>query len=173
MAYTTFQEWYSEADMPTRAEDGKWYDAETGLPFDPKYVYKKVERKSVSADTKGFRAYAKQFGGKALAGSMKQKEWAEKIRYSVLTKCDDEQASILCSLAITDKASFWINFRNESAEQLFNRVTEIKRAIREVNKARAAYEATADSRGYMTKGTAECEAYEVAVKKYYELTGGQ
>ncbi|HDR1046846.1 TPA: hypothetical protein VB166_000482 [Pasteurella multocida] len=170
MTYTTFQEWYNEADMPMRGEDGKWYDAETGFPFQP-FENKKVVRKSVSADVKGFRAYAKQFGGKALAGSVKQKEWAEKIRYSVLTKCDDEQASILCSLAITDKASFWINFRNESAEQLFNRVTEIKRAIREVNKARAAYEATADNRGYMLKGTPECESYEMAVKKYYELTG--
>ncbi|HDR1295150.1 hypothetical protein QQW93_08065 [Pasteurella multocida] len=168
---SSFEEWYREADIPMKDDKGRWYDAETGLPYQPTCKVKKVARKSVSADTKGFRAYAKQFGGVALTGSMKQKEWAEKIRYNVLTKCDDEQASILCSLAITDKASFWINFRNESAEQLFNRVTEIKRAIREVNKARAAYEATADSRGYMLKGTPECESYEVALKKYRELTG--
>ncbi|HDR1063267.1 TPA: hypothetical protein ACT2DX_000731 [Pasteurella multocida] len=171
MAYTTFQEWYNEADMPTRAEDGKWYDAETGLPFDPKYVYKKVERKSVSADAKGFRAYAKQFGGVALTGSAKQKEWAEKIRYEILVKCDDEQATAICALALTQKSTFWINFRNENAEQIFNRVCEIRKAIKEVNTTRKAYEATADSRGYMSKGTAECEAYEMAVKKYYELTG--
>lgn len=171
MTYTTFQEWYNEADMPTRGENGKWYDAEDGLPFDPSRVYKKVERKSVSLDAKGFRAYAKQFGGVALTGTIKQKEWAEKIRYNILTKCNDEQAGILCSLAITTKASFWINFRNESAEQLSNRVTEIKKAIYEVNKTRATYEATADDRGIMNKGTPEHQAYEQAVAEYYKLIG--
>ncbi|AFF23373.1 hypothetical protein M8868_02455 [Pasteurella multocida] len=169
MAYTTFQEWYNEADMPTRAEDGKWYDAETGLPYQP--VVKKVVRKSVSSDAKGFRAYAKQFGGVALTGSTKQKEWAEKIRYEILVKCDDEQATAICALALTQKSTFWINFRNESAEQIFNRVCEIRKAIKEVNKARRAYEATADERGFMNKDTAECAAYEAAIKRYYEVAG--
>lgn len=169
---SSFGEWYKEADMPTKGADGKWYDAEDGLPFDPNYVYKKVERKSVSADAKGFRAYAKQFGGVALTGSMKQKEWAEKIRYNVLTRCSDEQATVICALALTQKSTFWINFRNENAEQIFNRVIEIKKAIREFNLAVRAYEATADSRGMMDVGTPEHAAYKEALKRYNELTGG-
>ena len=33
-----FNEWYKNADMPTKAPDGSWYDLETGIPF--------VEKKS-------------------------------------------------------------------------------------------------------------------------------
>ncbi|MGY4677811.1 hypothetical protein ACWIT3_08825 [Pasteurella sp. P03HT] len=167
----SFKEWLEEADIPVRSKEGKWYDAETGLPYEPSFEVKKVERKSVSTDAKGFRAYAKQFGGEALTGSQKQKEWAEKIRYEILVKCDDEKAFAICALALTKKSTFWINFRNENAEQIFNRVCEIRKVIKEVNVARRAYEATADSRGYMLKGTPECESYEVALKEYRELTG--
>ncbi|HHE3502603.1 TPA: hypothetical protein ACPDKO_000092 [Pasteurella multocida] len=169
---SSFGEWYKEADMPTKGTDGKWYDEETGLPYEPTLKTKKAVRKSVSVNTKGFRDYAKQFGGKALAGSVKQKEWAEKIRHSILTKCDDEQATVLCSLAITGKASFWIKFRNESEDQLFHRVCEIKKAIHKYNQAVRAYEATADSRGMMDVGTPEHAAYKEALKRYNELTGG-
>ncbi len=168
---SSFEEWYREADIPMKDDKGRWYDAETGLPYEPTFKTKKTARKSVSANAKGFRDYAKQFGGKALAGSAKQKEWAEKIRYEVLTKCDDEQATILCSLAITGKASFWINFRNENVEQLFHRVCEIKKAIHEYNQAVRAYEATADDRGMMDVGTPEHAAYKEALKRYNKLTG--
>ena len=28
-----FRRWHYEADLPTQADDGSWYDAETGFPF--------------------------------------------------------------------------------------------------------------------------------------------
>ena len=28
-----FKKWYDDADMPMKDENGKWYDAEDGLPF--------------------------------------------------------------------------------------------------------------------------------------------
>lgn len=31
--YASFDEWYADADMPTKLEDGTWVDLETGLPY--------------------------------------------------------------------------------------------------------------------------------------------
>jgi hypothetical protein len=67
-----FSEWYNEADMPTKLEDGTWVDLETGITFNAEKEFTKV-RKSLSTKALDARAIAKAFGGKALVGTAKQK----------------------------------------------------------------------------------------------------
>lgn len=166
-----FKDWLeNEADIPMRDENGNWYDAETGLAYNSQVSYS-VTRKSVSADAKGFREYAKQFGGKALTGSAKQKEWAEKIRYNALQNANDEIATLLCVSEYTQNSAFWINFRNENANELAERLNKINEAKLEAIKAKKAYLATADERGLMNKNTPEHNAYYSAYNRYVELQG--
>lgn len=64
-------------------------------------------------DIKESRKIAKFYGGKALTGSsLKQKEWAEKIREDVLTSdalSDEEKVALLDTANFLDSAKFWIN----------------------------------------------------------------
>ena len=109
-----FSEWYSEADMPTKLEDGTWVDLETGLPFDSGVVYAKV-RKSISNKAQDARNIAKAFGGKALKGTAKQKEWAEKIRAEKLAKMQFEDAVDIVTVGgFLDLAKFWIENRDKN-----------------------------------------------------------
>ena len=109
-----FSEWYENADMPTKLEDGTWVDLETGLPFDSSTVYAKV-RKSISAKAQDARNIAKAFGGKALKGTAKQKEWAEKIRAEKLAKMQFEDAVDIVTVGgFLDSAKFWIENRDKN-----------------------------------------------------------
>ncbi|MDG4583412.1 MAG: hypothetical protein P9E67_04895 [Candidatus Competibacter sp.] len=106
----SFKEWYEDADMPEYV-DGQWVDMETGLPYVPAQA-KKARAAGVSAKAMDFRAQAKLFGGKALTGSAKQKEWGEKIRAEKLGGMTPEQAELVCDPAgLTRSAHFWIQNR--------------------------------------------------------------
>lgn len=110
-----FIAWYNEADMPTKAEDGQWYDAETGIPF----AGSKPARYAPSAKAAEAREVAKFFGGKALTGTAKQKDWAEKIRASKLEEMTAEEAVIVCNpTGIFTASKFWIENRNRSASDI-------------------------------------------------------
>lgn len=107
----SFNDWYNEADMPSKV-DGVWVDLETGLPYaEPDATAKPYQSFSASADVKGYRAFAKQFGGKALTGTAKQKDWAEKLRYEILQKVSASEASTIIAIDAAATAKFWIEAR--------------------------------------------------------------
>lgn len=114
-----FQAWLDDADMP-EMKDGKWYDLETGLPYDPSFDYKTgVRRTQLSPKALDARAMAKQFGGKALKGSAKQKEWAEKIRAEKLVEMDQDQAEMACDPnGLLTNSKFWIENRSASGKSI-------------------------------------------------------
>lgn len=75
----------------------------------------KPERKPLNEKTIWARNVAKRFGGKALTGTKKQKDWAEKIRAEILASL--EATSALRSaqdLASITEAKFWIENRNKT-----------------------------------------------------------
>ena len=110
---TTFAKWYDDADMPTQAADGQWYDAETGLPYSYQKPRKAMTQKAIDA-----RATAKFFGGKALTGTTAQKEWAEKIRAAALDKMSDGDAAVVCCKSgLLNTARIWIENRGKTAAQ--------------------------------------------------------
>lgn len=126
-----FNHWYNEiADMPQKDDQGRWVDLETGLFFESSVHYKtggKVTRWEPSKDIKGYRAVAKFYGGKALTGSSKQKEWAESIRAKWLELdniSDEQKAEFLALQGATGTAKFWIN--NKGALSKVNKSTLIK-----------------------------------------------
>lgn len=76
----SFSQWYNEeADIPDLI-DGEWVDLETGIRLGQKVSRNENKvRQSISEAGQDYRKYAKALGGKALTGTTKQKEWAEKF----------------------------------------------------------------------------------------------
>ena len=70
------------------------------------------------------RNIAKMFGGKALTGTVKQKEWAEKIRAEKLAALSEDEAIKICT-------AFWINNRNKTFT--FDDAVETIEQLRELN----------------------------------------
>lgn len=140
-----FKEWYEDADMP-ELHDGKWVDMETGLPY--LSTPAKKTRSSVSAKAMDFRAQAKLFGGKALIGSAKQKEWGEKIRAEKLGGMTPEQAELVCDPAgLTRSAHFWIQNRAATAAA----IAEFETTRRLLLKQARALKSANDAEGYAAK----------------------
>lgn len=141
----SFKEWYEDADMPEYV-DGQWVDMETGLPYVPAPA--KNTRSSVSAKAMDFRAQAKLFGGKALTGSAKQKEWGEKIRAEKLGGMTPEQAELVCDPAgLTRSAHFWIQNRAATAAA----IADFETTRRSLLKQARALKAANDAAGYAAK----------------------
>lgn len=111
-----FKKWYDDADMPMKDENGKWYDAEDGLPFTAQQPAS--PRRAVSAKTQDARNIAKKYGGKALTGSAKQKKWGEQIRTEKLQNMTADQATLVCGSNLTASAHFWIENRAVSASDI-------------------------------------------------------
>ncbi len=88
-----FREWYEEADMPERVNE-VWVDLETGIPYKP--TSPASQRTALSAKTQDARALAKSFGGKALTGTVKQREWGEQIRAEKLKGMSAEARELIC-----------------------------------------------------------------------------
>ena len=64
---------------------------------------------------KANRDIAKGFGGKALTGTAKQKEWAEKIRAEKLVKLpEDDARKIASGGGFLDTSKFWIDNRDKT-----------------------------------------------------------
>lgn len=122
---TNFETWLNDADMPERQADGVWVDLETGLPYRPDWNYRTgTTRTPLSTKAQDARAIAKVFGGRALKGSRKQKEWAEKIRAQKLQKASHEgmtpdQAELACNPdGLGAHAHFWIEARDEAPRDI-------------------------------------------------------
>jgi hypothetical protein len=113
----SFKQWYEDADMPT-LQNGVWVDLETGIPYAESRA-QRAPRVALSDKAQNARAVAKQFGGKALSGSAKQKEWAEKIRAEKLAALSEEQAILICDPTnILQNAKFWIENRASSGREI-------------------------------------------------------
>ena len=114
----TFQEWLNDADMPQKI-DGVWVDLETGIPFGG---FKSSQNKyKPSEKAMDARKVAKLFGGKALAGTSKQKEWAEKIRAEKIAYMSEEHAVLACNPnGLGSHSKFWIESRAKQASEIAN-----------------------------------------------------
>lgn len=143
---TNFEFWINEvADIPKQADDGQWYDAETGFPFDPSYGYQSGQarqRFAPSEKAKKGRELAKAFGGRALKGTAKQKEWAEKIRAEKLQQMDMDQAELACDPSgLLVNSKFWIENRGKKGRDIGEFVQQQKALLKQYRTARAAGDA--------------------------------
>jgi len=127
-----FQAWMDEADMPAKRPDGSWYDMETGLAYDPRVNYASHRpRAPLSNRVVEARAVAKLYGGKALKGTAKQKEWAEKIRAEKLSAMTEDQAEMAADpTGLLTSAKFWIENRQKRAGEIVEFVQEQKALLK-------------------------------------------
>ena len=80
------------------------------------------------------RDVAKFFGGKALQGTKKQKEWAEKIRAEKLGQMTPEQALMACDPGgLLTHSKFWIENRKKSGSDIGAFVSEQKHMFDDFN----------------------------------------
>ena len=131
----SFLTWFNNADMPEKTQDGKWIDLETGISYDEcancNAVTSLKARKTLSTKALDSRAVAKIFGGKALSGTAKQKNWAEKIRAEKLVLMTKEQAELVCDKSgLLNNAKFWIEHREKGANEIIDFVIEQKRLLK-------------------------------------------
>lgn len=161
-----FNYWHDYvADMPQKV-DGVWVDLETGLAYRNTYSYageRSVKpNAALSEKARAARVAAKAFGGKALIGTAKQKNWAEEIRAGVLKQVTLEQAQKLCSeRGVGRKAAFWIFNRKKSAHDigqfidhqkaLFAEICALREQVRagDINK-KAEFDKKIDEYNYLT-----------------------
>ena len=81
----------------------------------PKQAKQAKPRAKASSATQEARNVAKMFGGKALKGTAKQKDWAEQIRADFLKRISEEDAtSIVTGGSFLDTAEFWIDNRGKT-----------------------------------------------------------
>jgi hypothetical protein len=114
----SFEYWKNEiADMPS-VQDGKWVDLETGLTYAD--YFEAVTKKELAQK----REHAKKIGLKALKGSQKQKEWAEKIRKEILSAMDNETAKMFTGETF-HSSKFWIDNREKNANQFKKFIVEL------------------------------------------------
>ena len=133
----SFSQWYNEeADIP-QLIDGEWVDLETGIPFS---AWAKSQgrnenkvRQSISAAGQDYRKYAKALGGKALTGTIKQKEWAEKIRFNILKQLPQASQEMLVTHEAFQSSKFWIEMRDISAQRLSDFAVKVFSATRALN----------------------------------------
>lgn len=141
---TNFEYWINEiADMPTKGEDGQWYDAETGHPYNAGIDYRtgsaRAPRRTMSQTAQDARTVAKMFGGKALKGTAKQKEWAEKIRAEALRGMTIEQAEMAAEPnGLLTNSKFWIENRTRNGREIGEFVEMQKALLKQYRTAHAA-----------------------------------
>ena len=128
MSKNNFQAWLDEADMPQQQDD-IWVDLETGHKYDPSVDYSAAHapRKPLSILALNARNIAKAMGGKALKGTAKQKEWAEKIRAEKLGMMTQDQAEMACDpCGLLTHSKFWIENRSANGTDIGNFVMNQK-----------------------------------------------
>lgn len=129
-----FLDWYNSADMPQKQKDGIWVDLETGLTFNP--AKEKAKQFTLSQKAQDARNLAKSFGGKALTGTARQKEWAEKIRAFKLESMSFEHATLVCDKnGLLNNSKFWIKHRDKSAAEIAQFIVEQKSLLAKFNKS--------------------------------------
>ncbi len=124
---SNFKEWFDEADIPMQDKDGRWYDAETGFSYSDyqrnnSSTKATMPRQNVSEEAKEYRKTASQYGGKALTGTRKQKNWAEKIRNGILESLSEENCRIICMNKSAHSSKFWIENRDFKGEDFIKKV---------------------------------------------------
>lgn len=139
---SNFQAWIDQADMPQRGDDGRWVDLETGIAYNPAFDYAgnrpRAARAALSSKAIEARDVAKFFGGKALKGAAKQKEWAEKIRAEKLKAVSGEHAELICEPDnLLQNAKVWIENRNKSGRDFAEFVMTYRAKGGEAAKIRA------------------------------------
>lgn len=112
-------------------KDGEWFDLDTGIYFHEYNPPQKDQtpRYSPSAKTAEARAKARKNGGRALRGSSKQKEWAEKIRMQKLSALNDEQKQMVLRLDVLHAAKFWIEQRDRQPLWFFDLAKKLVQLI--------------------------------------------
>lgn len=72
------------------------------------------KRYTASEDVNGYRNLAKMFGGSALTGTSKQKDWAEKIRAEFIKNSNLENDDLISFISadILKNSRFWIENRS-------------------------------------------------------------
>jgi hypothetical protein len=106
--------------------------------------------KPLSEKASTARATAKAFGGKALKGTAKQKEWAEKIRAEKLSGMTEEQAKMVSDpMGILGHSKFWIENRNATPSSIAEFVAEQKSLLAKYNETGDIY--TAEKYNRLTK----------------------
>lgn len=141
-ANTNFSAWISQADMPEQ-QGNQWVDLETGIKYNPEWDYAgnkpRAARAALSAKAQDAKAIAKFFGGKALTGTAKQKEWAEQIRADIIGKLTAEQAELVCDPnSLCRTASFWINNRRRTPAEFPAFVAQYRAMMRRCESLKAA-----------------------------------
>lgn len=141
-----FSYWIEQiADIPAKDETGAWVDLETGLHYDASIDYAKGTarvRRTVGAKAMEAREIAKAFGGKALKGSAKQKEWAEKIRAEKLAEMDEDQAEMACDPnGLLTHSKFWIDNRGVAGANIGAFVQEQKALLKQYRAAQSKVDA--------------------------------
>lgn len=141
---SNFQNWLNKADMPERDAQGRWVDLETGIPYNRELDYATSKpRYVISSNAAAARDTAKLFGGKALEGTPKQKEWAEKIRAEKLGAMTQDQAEMACDPAgLGRKASFWIDNSSKNGQAIGDFFMMQKGLLRQAMALKAAGKAT-------------------------------
>ena len=72
---------------------------------------RKVKRYTPNSDVKSYREVAKGFNGKALTGTTKQKNWAEKIRADFIQNTSKTDSEITEIVEAYTSAKTWIENR--------------------------------------------------------------
>lgn len=106
---------------------------------DARASYKKLmsssgsgKRTTISAKADDCRKTAKLFGGRALKGTAKQKEWAEKIRADKLQEMTPEQATLVCDpKGLLTHSKFWIENRTRAGKEIGAFIETQKRLLAE------------------------------------------
>lgn len=74
---------------------------------------------AITDKAKSARAVASMFGGTALTGTAKQKNWAEEIRAKMLAAMTEDQAILVCKHdSLFTTAKFWIENRTKDGRQI-------------------------------------------------------
>ena len=86
-----------------------------------------------------WRDPARLFGGRALKGTSRQKEWAEKIRAEKLAQMTADQAEMACDPnGLLTHSKFWIENRTRSGSEIGAFVEEQKALLKQAKSLRAA-----------------------------------
>lgn len=131
-----FKEWLNEADIPMKDKNGKWYDAETGIYFSETVAaIKSKEKSQLSKKANDALQIAKSFGGIALSGSLKQKEWAEVIRAEKIQKMIRDDAELVCEPTnLLRHSKFWIENRHRTEDEIVGFVKQYKALLAQFDK---------------------------------------
>jgi hypothetical protein len=87
----------------------------------------------IGANAQAARTWAVSNGGGPLRGSIKQQNWAEKIRMNKFRSLTDEAQKLALFLKMCEKARFWIENKDKDPELLSKQIEKSAELIKEMN----------------------------------------